>query len=224
MNSKIIVTGTIGSITTRQYVDRTSNMTKELLTISVPYRTDLVKDANGQDSRVTKWCSASMVKNEYNAKFAKGDNVTIFGVPDVDTYSKQDGTLGVNFRILKPEITLNVQGSRIMPYEQVKNQVQYPNNPTVPGTPGAYNPNSAQKPSVTPNANSNQVYPGNPYQGGYNPNNPTVPGTPGAYNPNSALKNTAPYNPVYGQQNPNGNYQQTEIPFDPNISDDDLPF
>lgn len=224
MNSKIMVTGTIGSINTRQYVDRATNMTKELLTISVPYRTDLVKDANGQDSRVTKWCSTSMVKNEYNAKFTKGDNVTIFGTPDVEMYTKQDGTLGVNFKILKPEITLNVQGSRIMPYEQVKNQVQYPSNPTVPTTPGAYNPNPTQKPSVTPNANPNQVYPGNPYQGSYNPNPTAVPGATGAYNPNSAPKNAAPYNPVYGQPNSNGNYQQTEIPFDPNISDDDLPF
>lgn len=237
MNSKIIVCGTIGSVAARSFVDAKTNQTKEIIQFSLPYRTDVVKDANGQDVRNTKWCNVTVVKNDYYAKFGKGDNVTVIGEPNVEAYTKQDGTQGVNLKIVKAEITMNIPAARILPYEQS----QAPTNPNVPSA------NPAQGGYPNPQRNP---YP----QGGYQAPQGAAPVNPGYQVPQGgspypqAPQGSAPAKPSY--QAPQGSYQAPQSGYQvpqggnpypqggyqapmggnnpgfttPDISDDDLPF
>ena len=192
MNSKIIVTGIVSNVVTRQYVSQKDNQTKEMITVSLPYRKETTKDANGQDVTTYKWCNFSQPKNAFNEKLAKGDCITVVGEPNLEVFNKQDGTQGYNLKIMNPELSIHVAGSRILPYGQT----------TAPQTNnGQTAPQASGKTPTLPGAN--------PYQG-YN-------SQPGQYGGAVPPQGGQPYgngaNPYSGVQSFNVDVSDDDLPF-----------
>ena len=201
MNTLLIITAALTKVERKNYLDK-SGAQKEFLTCSIPYKSDVVKDANGNDVRNTSYASFILTLNAFTQNLKKGDIVQVSGEPEISIYNGQKGA-AAELKIKNVNVKKILSADRVVPYQAgVPQYNQAPAAQTAPVNAG-YNP-------TMPNAGYNPAgIPGQTY-------NPVVP-TQG-YNPAGVPGQT--YNPATQAQgfNNQGGFVM------PTVDDEDLPF